>query len=132
MTDAQKLKDKTRVGHALLFFPEGTFTRVAGVLPFHMGAFVAAADAGVPVVPIAVRGTRSILRDSSGFPRRGAVAVVIGAPLDPKAPGAPDDAWSAAIRLRDAARAHILRYCGEPDLEHERSPVQAARADARA
>ncbi len=132
MTDAQKLKDKTRVGHALLFFPEGTFTRVAGVLPFHMGAFVAAAEAGVPVVPIAVRGTRSILRDSSGFPRRGAVAVVIGAPLDPKALDAPDDTWSAAIRLRDAARAHILRYCGEPDLEHERSPVQAARAGERA
>jgi 1-acyl-sn-glycerol-3-phosphate acyltransferase len=132
MTDAQKLKDKTRAGDAFLFFPEGTFTRVSGLLPFHMGAFVAAAEAGVPVVPIAIRGTRSILRDGSGLPRRGAVAVVIGAPLDPKAYGAPADPWAAAIRLREAARAHILRYCGEPDLEHERSPVQAARAGERA
>ncbi len=26
-------------------------------------------------------------------------------------------------RLRDSARAHILRYCGEPDLAHEKSPI---------
>ena len=27
--------------------------------------------------------------------------------------------WNAAIQLRDAARAEILRLCGEPDLSEE-------------
>jgi len=31
---------------------------------------------------------------------------------DPAAP----DSWKTAIKLRDAAREHILRHCGEPDL----------------
>jgi len=27
------------------------------------------------------------------------------------------DAFAAAVALRDAARAHILRHCGESDLQ---------------
>ncbi len=104
-----------RAGLSVLFFPEGTFTRIPGLLPFHMGAFVTAAEADVPVVPIAIRGTRSILRSGSWYPRRGSITVTVGAPIP-----APDaaDRWHAALTLRDAARAHILRQCGEPDLTH--------------
>ncbi|HEX7113334.1 MAG TPA: AMP-binding protein, partial [Mizugakiibacter sp.] len=54
-----------------LFFPEGTFLRMPGLLPFHMGAFVAAAEAGLPLVPIALRGTRMLMRGDDWFPRRG-------------------------------------------------------------
>ncbi len=109
--DARRLTEAVRAGRRLIFFPEGTFDRMPGLLPFHLGAFAAAASAGVPVVPVAIRGTRSILRSGQWFPRRGAVGVTIGAPLVP--PGAD---WSAAIELRDAARAEILKACGEPDL----------------
>lgn len=42
-------------GVSVLVFPEGTTTRGDGVLPFKRGAFGAAAIAGVPVVPIALR-----------------------------------------------------------------------------
>ncbi len=111
--DARQLARAVRGGRTLVFFPEGTFTRTPGLLPFHLGAFVAAAEAGVPLVPVAIRGTRSILRDGQWFPRRGMISVTIGAPLQPA--GAD---WSAAIRLRDAARAEILRHCGEPDLAY--------------
>ncbi len=41
------------------------------------------------------------------------------------APAAPDT-WALALRLRDATRRQILRHCGEPDLEHERSPIEEA------
>ncbi len=98
-------------GKSLIFFPEGTFYRMPGLLPFRMGAFVAAARTGVPVVPVTIRGTRSALRADHWFPRRGALSVVIGAPIAPQ--GAD---WDAAVRLRDAARVEILRHCGEPDL----------------
>ena len=46
----------------LAWFPEGTFTRMPGLLAFHLGAFEVACQAGVPIVPVAIRGTRSILR----------------------------------------------------------------------
>ncbi|MEK9133316.1 MAG: lysophospholipid acyltransferase family protein, partial [Pseudomonadota bacterium] len=109
--DARVVARAARRGQTLVFFPEGTFTRTPGLLPFHMGAFVAAAEAGVPLVPITIRGTRSILRSDQWFPRRGTMAVTIGTPVQPEGSD-----WAAAIRLRDAARAEILRHCGEPDL----------------
>ena len=91
-------------------FPEGTFTREPGLREFHMGAFVAAAQSGRPVVPVTLSGTRSVLRDGSWLPRRLPVAVFIAAPLWPR--GAD---WRDALALRDAARKAILARCGEPD-----------------
>ena len=40
--------------------------------------------------------------------------LTIGAPFTPASTD-----WQAALKLRDAARAHILRHCGEPDLAGE-------------
>jgi 1-acyl-sn-glycerol-3-phosphate acyltransferase len=114
IADARRTAQTARAGRTLVFFPEGTFTRMPGLLPFHMGAFVAAAQAGLPVVPVAIRGSRSILRSGSGFPRRHAVSVTIGTPIAPKGTD-----WAAAIELRDAVRAEILRHTGEPDLAQE-------------
>ncbi len=127
--DARRMAHVVRSGRSLLFFPEGTFVRMPGLMPFQMGAFVAAAEAGVPVVPVAIRGTRSILRPDSWFPRRGAITVTVGLPIEPDALSAGTraaDTWSVALRLRDATRREILRHCAEPDLEHERSPVLEA------
>lgn len=111
VTDVKRLLHTLRCGHSLVFFPEGTFTRMPGLMPFRMGAFVIAAQAGVPVVPIAIRGTRSILRSDQWSPRRGAISITINAPISPQG-----DDWSAAIKLRDAARIEILHFCGEPEL----------------
>jgi 1-acyl-sn-glycerol-3-phosphate acyltransferase len=92
-------------------FPEGTFERAPGLLPFHMGAFTIAARASLPIIPVAISGTRSILRGDQWFPRRGAVTVRVGEPI---APGGTD--FGAAVRLRDATRAAILAGCGEPEV----------------
>lgn len=110
--DATDLTTAARAGARLLFFPEGTFVRTAGLQPFHMGAFVAAAQAGAPVVPVAIRGTRAMLRGDEWFPRRGTVEITVGAPIPPTGTD-----WGAALALRDAARAEILRRCGEPDAQ---------------
>jgi 1-acyl-sn-glycerol-3-phosphate acyltransferase len=109
--DTRVLAGLAKEGEALGIFPEGTFSRTPGLRPFRMGAFVIAAEAGVPVVPAAFRGSRSVLRADQWIFRRGPVRVVFGAPI---APTGTD--WAAAVKLRDAARAHILRHCGEPDL----------------
>jgi 1-acyl-sn-glycerol-3-phosphate acyltransferase len=113
VADARRVAQAAARGKSLLFFPEGTFQRMPGLLPFHMGAFVTSAEAGMPVVPVTIRGARSKLRSGSLLPRRGAVSVTVGKPITPKGSD-----WSAAIELRDAAREDILRHCGEPDLGH--------------
>jgi 1-acyl-sn-glycerol-3-phosphate acyltransferase len=119
--DFQRLADRARAGRSLFFFPEGTFTRAAGLLPFHMGAFAAAAEAGVLVIPLTIRGTRSLLRANTWLPRRTGLSVTVGQPIDPASfREEAVDSWSVAIRLRDAARDQILRSCGEPDLAGER------------
>jgi 1-acyl-sn-glycerol-3-phosphate acyltransferase len=98
-------------GESLVVFPEGTLQRAPGLMPFKMGAFVVAAEAGVPVVPMALRGTRSILRGGEWFPRRGAVKVTICPAIAPRGSD-----WSAALELRQRVRDQVLRHCGEPDL----------------
>lgn len=113
LNDAQQAIKAAREGRSLLFFPEGTFQRMPGLLPFRMGAFLVAVESDLRVVPIAIRGSRSILRPSSWFVHHGSISVIIGKPI--KAHEDTDN-WTKAIQLRDAAREHILRYCGEPDL----------------
>ncbi|MGO4304172.1 AMP-binding protein [Cupriavidus sp. RAF12] len=108
--DVERLVAAVRAGHSALFFPEGTFGRAPGLQAFRTGAFLAAARAGAPVVPVAIRGTRSALRDGQWLPRRGPVGVVIGNPLWPNG-----NDWPAVLRLRNTARMEILHYCGEPD-----------------
>jgi 1-acyl-sn-glycerol-3-phosphate acyltransferase len=105
------LVDAATTGTSFMFFPEGTFVRDPGLLDFRMGAFVVATQSGVPVVPIAIAGTRALLPDGSWLPKRGPVHVTVGEPVTPSGVD-----WDAALRLRDAARGHILAHCGEPDL----------------
>ena len=99
--------------------------RMPGLLPFKMGAFEIAARTGLPLVPIAVRGTRSILRSDSWFPRHGTITVTFGKPIvSAAAPAFDHDIWSTALHLRDKTREWLLNNCGEPDLGHERLRLQ--------
>jgi 1-acyl-sn-glycerol-3-phosphate acyltransferase len=109
--DTERVRQAVRQGGSMLFFPEGTFGRAPGLRPFRLGAFVVAAQTGVPLVPMGISGTRSILRSGQWFPRRGAVSVTVGPPIMPQGSD-----WTAAITLRETARAQIVGYCGEPDL----------------
>ncbi len=106
--DMKQVALSLQAGRCPVFFPEGTFDRMPGLLPFRMGAFVVAAEAGVAVVPVGIRGTRSILRDGHWLVRRGAITITIGVPITPEGKD-----WTAAIQLRDAARAEVLHLGGE-------------------
>ncbi|UCG52672.1 MAG: AMP-binding protein [Candidatus Latescibacterota bacterium] len=113
--DARRIGRDAKKGRTLLFYPEGRLSRRPGLMPFKMGAFLAASEAGMPVVPVAIRGTRSMLRPGTHLPRRGAVTVTIGELIETQ--DIKDaDMWTMALRLRESSREHILRHCGEPDL----------------
>jgi 1-acyl-sn-glycerol-3-phosphate acyltransferase len=102
-------------GRPLVIYPEATIMRMPGVLDFMMGAFVTAAKAGVPVIPVAICGARSILRhDHLWFPRRGNIEVHVGPAIQPRGSD-----FEAALDLRSAARAFILAHVHEPDLAGE-------------
>jgi fatty-acyl-CoA synthase len=114
----QSLADTELVARALgegsqvLFFPEGTFVAATGLRPFRLGAFVAAADAGAPVVPLALRGTRRVMRGDWALPRPGRIVLWVG---DPIAPDGTD--MAALVRLRGRVADAIAAHCGEPRLD---------------
>jgi 1-acyl-sn-glycerol-3-phosphate acyltransferase len=101
-------------GESLVIFPEGTFRRAPGLRTFRLGGFLAAAQAGAPVFPAALHGTRHVFRDDAAIFRRGTVEVEVLPPIWPDG-----DDWAAALRLRDRVRAAMLERLagdGEPDL----------------
>ncbi len=111
VADAARVLDRVHGGDGVVFFPEATFTATPGLRPFRLGAFKVALEGGAALVPIALRGTRELLRGSTWRPRPGIAVVWVGAPLT-----ATGTEWPALVDLRDRARAQILAHCGEPDL----------------
>ena len=97
--DTRALSDRLTAGESLLFFPEGTFREGEALLPLHMGAFVLAAQAAVPLVPAVLSGTRKLLPARARLPRPAKVTLRIAPPL-----AATGFGWSDAVELREAAR----------------------------
>jgi 1-acyl-sn-glycerol-3-phosphate acyltransferase len=117
LADLKRIAELGRSGRSLVFFAEGTFSAMPGLRPFRMGAFVTALEARLPVVPVAISGTRGVLRAGSWYPHRGRLKITVGPAIMPPVPAKdPSDNWRAALQLRDAARRHILAHCDEPDL----------------
>ncbi len=111
--EIEQMESALARGTSVIVFPEGTFTRVAGLRPFHLGAFEIAVKSNVPVIPLTLHGTRSMLRDGHSLPRRLPVRAVVSAPL---VLPTGKDIFSTALRLRDMTRTAVLQHCGEPEL----------------
>jgi 1-acyl-sn-glycerol-3-phosphate acyltransferase len=107
--DGQRLAQRVRGERPLLVFPEGTFRAGVTLLPFHLGAFIAAAQAPAPVLPITLTGTRNVLPEGRWWPRHAALAVHIDAPIEPETTLEP---FTDAVRLRDAAQSALARRLG--------------------
>ena len=71
-----------RAGKSLAVFPEGTRTRDGRLQEFKSGTFKIAVKAGVPIVPVTIRGTFALLPKTTLAPRPGRVDVYIGEPID--------------------------------------------------
>ncbi|MCJ7589801.1 MAG: 1-acyl-sn-glycerol-3-phosphate acyltransferase [Woeseiaceae bacterium] len=112
--DARQLVKAAQGGESLGFFPEGTFVLQPGVGRFRLGAFMAAVKGGMPIVPIAISGTRDMLPQGRLLPRPADLTINI---LPAIAPG--DDSYSSSKTLAEAARQRILVALNEPDLLDE-------------
>jgi 1-acyl-sn-glycerol-3-phosphate acyltransferase len=116
--DARRVVERAEQGHSLVFFPEGTFDSVVGLKRFHIGAFVAAARAGMPVVPAVIHGARRALPPDTHVPHPGQIQVELLGPVGGRG--------ESPEQVRDVARAMILERLGEPDL----APRTSAAAEA--
>jgi len=111
-SDLKKITDEINNGYSILFFPEGTFTHVAGVRPFKSGPFKLAADLNIPVCPIALTHTREILRAHEFLLKPHRVKIVITGLMYAK-----DQQWASIVGLRDWSRTEIAKHCGEQTID---------------
>lgn len=99
--DARRVLKRAAEGQSLVFFPEGTFTEKRQIGPFLRGAFATAERAGLPIVAVALHGTRDALPAGSLRLRRGAIRVqVLGVLKEGD--------------VRQESRERIARAVGEP------------------
>jgi 1-acyl-sn-glycerol-3-phosphate acyltransferase len=78
----RRVVDGIRQGKSLAVFPEGTRTPDGRLQEFKPGAFKIAVRAGVPIVPVTIRGTFALLPKTTLAPRPGRVDVFIGEPIE--------------------------------------------------
>jgi 1-acyl-sn-glycerol-3-phosphate acyltransferase len=71
-------------GHSLVIFPEGKRSMGGPVLPFKVGGIRLAQDAGVPIVPIAIKGTADVFEKNGRLIKPAQIKVTIGEPINPK------------------------------------------------
>lgn len=102
------LSQALRRGDNLVIFPEGGIKREPGVQAFHSGAFIAAAQAGIPVAVAGISGARQALPLKKWRPSRACIAVRIGSIFRP---GIGDAA--AFTECMETAREQIAELAGE-------------------
>ncbi len=98
-----KIKD----GTAVLIFPEGHRSRTGRLQPFMKGAFSLASRAGVPVVPLAIRGSHTLQPAGSILSppqKKGRVSIRVGKPVVMEGKG-----LSYKTGLMEEVRARIER-----------------------
>ncbi len=117
-------------GLHMVFFAEGSRCPDGALRPFKKGPFVMAIEGGVPIIPVALVGSRPIMPKGSFRIRRGAITVRVGEPISVAGMEQAD-----RDRLRDAARDAVAqlrggegRTCclpGEPPLDDVPEPSRS-------
>jgi 1-acyl-sn-glycerol-3-phosphate acyltransferase len=79
-TEAAAQRIKSGVSFAV--FVEGTRAKPGELLPFKKGAFYMARQAGVPVVPVAIKNSDVLMGKGTGESRSGTIEMVFMNPID--------------------------------------------------
>jgi len=99
------LANRVAESMSILIFPEGTRSTDGHMSRFHSGAARLARDFGIPVLPVALVGTREMMPKKGGLPRYSPVEVRVGEPIAPS-----DDVEGVS----DLARERIVEMLQRP------------------
>ena len=106
--------------YSLIVFPEGTRSRTGRVARFKRGSFYLALQAGLPVVPLSIVGSRHVMLRGRVATYPGRVRLVVHPPIDTSGL-AGSDARAFAERVRQ-----IIVPIAESDLARQPPDIQAA------
>jgi 1-acyl-sn-glycerol-3-phosphate acyltransferase len=110
----------TANGLSLIVFPEGTRSRTGMMNKFKGGSIMLAMQAGLPIVPISVIGSRHVMKKGELTTRPGHVTLIVHPPIETPVNAEPS---VAAVReFADRIRAVI-----RPAVEAEASGSEVAR-----
>lgn len=104
----------TRLRNGISFgvFAEGTRAKPGEFLPFKKGAFYMAIEAGVPVVPVAMKNTDELMGKATGQAKTGVIEMVMLPPVDTSDPLFKEDINPLIKKVHDA----IATELGRPSL----------------
>lgn len=118
----EQAAQRVREGFSVFFFPEGGRSADGRLKAFKPGPFLLAIKAGVPVVPVAISGTREILPIGSLYIRPGTARLVIGKPIPTEGMTKKD-----LDRLTMMVRAEIARFLPSEGVSEEAAPISVAQ-----
>jgi 1-acyl-sn-glycerol-3-phosphate acyltransferase len=102
---------KIREGTNIVVFPEGTRSDDGMLLPFKKGVFTLALRAGVPIVPVGIRGSSLLQPKASLIPqRKGVIYIEIGEPITTEEKGS---SGKTKVMLEVRAAIERLMACQE-------------------
>jgi 1-acyl-sn-glycerol-3-phosphate acyltransferase len=103
----KKMAKLATEGHSLIVFPEGTRSTDGSVARFKGGSFLIALEAGLPVVPISIAGSRHVMFRGEMIVKPGTVSLVVHDPIETA--GLPRD---AARELAENVRETVAAAAG--------------------
>ena len=117
---------RIRGGNTIVIFPEGGRSHERTMKPFKHGAFLLAMKSGLPLVPIAIRGTWESLPSTRLTIRPGPVEIVVGHPVDVS---------ELSVKQKDelvqSTRAAILEMLGHSESRNADCGMRNEEADER-
>jgi 1-acyl-sn-glycerol-3-phosphate acyltransferase len=114
----EQCRDRLSKRVSVMIFPEGTRSPTGQLLPFHDGAFRLAIEAGLPILPLAVVGTRDAMPKGSIEFGRARAEVRALEPISTEGLTIKDVAT-----LRERVRALIQATCEEMRAENSTTVV---------
>ncbi|MGH9371937.1 MAG: lysophospholipid acyltransferase family protein, partial [Vicinamibacterales bacterium] len=122
----QKMKRLVRESHSLVVFPEGTRSADGRVGRFKKGSFLVAVDAGLPIVPVSVSGSRHVMRKGRLMVCPGDVRVTVHDPV-PTAGVTRGSVIELANRVREIVERDVAEPRAGGEAGESPSVVHGAR-----
>jgi 1-acyl-sn-glycerol-3-phosphate acyltransferase len=94
-------------------FAEGTRARPGQLLPFKKGAFYMAMEAGVPIVPVAMKNTDALMGKGTGEARPGTIEMVLLPPVETAGLSTDEDVKQLIESVHSSIAAELAKPLSE-------------------